>query len=482
MHIFNLSLETGLFPDKLKIAKIIPIYKKDDPTLPCNYRPISLLSIFSKIFEKIMSKRLLNFWNRNNILYEFQFGFRANHSTTYALIEIMDNIYGWLEEGYYVAGIYFDLSKAFDTVDHSILLHKLYYNGVRGTAFNWFKDYLSNRKQYTCVGNVNSSLSDIVCGVPQGSVLGPLLFLLYINDIANASSITKPRIFADDTNLFVRDKNFMQLNTSCNTEIEKINCWMIANKLSVNIDKTCYSIFSPKRNHSCPMKLTLKIGNNMLKESNSNKYLGVIIDDKLNWKDQIKNIRSNLLKYVGIFYKIRQKLPTHCLRDLYFALVYPNLIYGIEIYANTCKSFLDEIIIINNKILRILQRKPISSNVYDLYYDYNTVPLNMLFTLKLLLFMHKYIHHRHLLPTALHEMCHLNSSVHNYNTRNKGGLHIVLHSTSIGQRSLKYQCSKLWNNLPDALKNIQSINVFKKTLLYTSSLVCEDCILPVKVI
>jgi hypothetical protein len=166
-----------------------------------------------------MSKRLLNFWNRNNILYEFQFGFRANHSTTYALIEIMDNIYSWLEEGYYVAGIYFDLSKAFDTVDHSILLHKLYYNGVRGTAFNWFKDYLSNRKQYTCVGNVNSSLSDIVCGVPQGSVLGPLLFLLYINDIANASSITKPRIFADDTYLFVRvrDKNFMQLNTSCNT-------------------------------------------------------------------------------------------------------------------------------------------------------------------------------------------------------------------------------------------------------------------------
>ena len=178
LHIYNLSLSTGVVPNKLKIAKVIPIFKRGDSHLPNNYRPISLLSVFSKLLEKVMYNRLYSFLQTNNILYQYQFGFRENHSTTLALLDVVDQIYAHLDKHESVVGVYLDLEKAFDTVNHAILLHKLYNYGIRGVVYEWFRNYLHNRTQFVTVNECNSEVRNIKHGVPQGSLLGPLLFLI----------------------------------------------------------------------------------------------------------------------------------------------------------------------------------------------------------------------------------------------------------------------------------------------------------------
>ena len=185
-------------PDKLKIAKVIPIQKKKEKDIPGNYRPISLLSSINKILEKVICKRLTQFLDTHRIIFKYQFGFRKNHSTIQAVIEIADNIIEYIENGYLVAGIYLDLSKAFDCVDHEILLTKLAHYGIRGNMLLWLRDYLTNRKQYTYVNNTCSKLNSVNIGVSQGSVLGPLLFIIYMNDICNATGSNNVRLFADD--------------------------------------------------------------------------------------------------------------------------------------------------------------------------------------------------------------------------------------------------------------------------------------------
>ena len=234
-HLINLSMTTGVFPEQLKIAQVVPLFKKGDTFLCTNYRPISLLSCFHKLFEKFMKVRLQSFLDKNNILYEHQYGFRKTYSTNLALIEAVDEIYSNLNNGLYGIGIYLDLQKAFDTVNHEILLDKLRYYGIRGNPLKWFESYLSNRKQYTKVNGVTSSSKIVECGVPQGSVLGPLLFLIYINDIPKAFKTAVPKLFADDTNIFIFHKSKESLFQIANTEPESLENWLLANKLSHSI-------------------------------------------------------------------------------------------------------------------------------------------------------------------------------------------------------------------------------------------------------
>ena len=346
-HILNQSISKGVFPECLKTAKVIPLYKKGDESLCSNYRPISLLSRFHKLFEKILKQNLLDFLYRNNVLYKYQFGFRKTHSTNLALLEVTEQIYANLNVDNYGLGIYLDFQKAFDTVDHEILIEKLHYYGIRGNILDWFKSYLSNRKQFTYVNGTSSKISHINCGVPQGSVLGPLLFLRYVNDIQYAFSKATPKLFADDINLFLFYKDIKTLFSMANTELESLNSWLLSNKLSLSIGEnkdTKYTLFSPKVYPNIDKLPKLYISGQLVPYTPIIKYLGVHLDYQLSFKDHITKLKEKINKYVGIFYHVRHLLPPKCRRVLYFLLF--SVIYTtvpkftamlLKLISNRCK-------------------------------------------------------------------------------------------------------------------------------------------------
>ena len=230
-------MSTGCFSQELKVAKVIPLYKSNSHSVYTNYRPVSVLVCFSKIFEILMYNRLISFVIKYDLLYRYQFGFRKDHSTIFAISILTDFISQALEKGGYVIGIFLDFSKAFDTVNHSILLSKLDHMGIRGLTYKWISDYLSDRSQYVNDDGHKSDCKNISCGVPQGSILGPLLFLLYINDIANVSSVLFSILFADDTNALASGNDLSELVSTVNIELQKVVIWLAANKLSLNIKK-----------------------------------------------------------------------------------------------------------------------------------------------------------------------------------------------------------------------------------------------------
>ena len=463
VFICNLSFTTGCVPDSLKIAKVIPIFKKGDTANPSNYRPISLLSIFHKLLEKLMYMRVYSFLHKFSVLYQYQFGFRQHHSTSLALVELCDSLYSHLDQHEVVVGMYFDLQKAFDTVDHKILLEKLYNCGIRGIVHDWFQNYLSNRKQFVSINNIDSNLGNINCGVPQGSVLGPLLFLIYVNDIANASPNSNIRLFADDTNVFVYGKSLIETNLKAEGVVKELNQWFLANKLSLSIDKTCYSIFGchdiTSRQHN-----TLKLNDTVLTKVDRCKYLGVMIDSDLKWQSHVDLVYSKLLKFTGIFYKLRCFLSANVLRLLYFAFVHSQILYGIEVYANTCHAQLNKLCVLNNKILRIIQNKPLCTPVVQLYKSYNTLPIPELHHFQLLCLVFKYFNCKDKLPTVFTNFFTLNSEIHTHNTRFTNDLHLSRVNSLRGVRCVKFKASQFWNNLPTKLKATKNFGTFKRQL------------------
>ena len=278
--IYNISVLGGCHPNKLKFVNVVPIFKKGSRLSISNYRPISLLSNLNKIFEKIMYKRIYSFLEKYGCLYELQFGFRAKHSTVHTLINITEKIRSALDNNKVACGIFIDLQKAFDTINHEILLTKLDYYGFRGNIKNWFRSYLYERKQNVIINGFKSKSSIIKHGVPQGSVLGPVLFLLYINDLHKCIKHSTTYHFADDTNLLNITPDYKTLQREINQDLHHLHEWLVANKISLNNDKT-ELIFFHKVRSVIPIDIKIKLNGKTLYPSHKIKYLGIYLDEIL---------------------------------------------------------------------------------------------------------------------------------------------------------------------------------------------------------
>ena len=313
--IINLSFNRGTYFENLKISKVIPTYKEKGSNLDCgNHRPISLLSNLNKIIEQIMFSRLYNFLSIHNCIYNLQFGFRKYHSTSHALVSLTEEIGNALDNNSFAYGVFIDLQKAFDTVGHKILLRKLNYYGIRGKVNDWFKSYLSNRKQFVSINVFESNEETMKFEVPQGSVLGPLLFLIYINDLHIAIKYCTVHHSADDTNIPIKNKSLKQIKKQLNLDLRNLNNWLKANKISLNASKTELLIFRHP-NKKINYDLKIKIDGKRLIPSKYIKYLGIVIDEHLNWNYHVDTLAPKLARAIGMLMKVRhlctQTNPTY---------------------------------------------------------------------------------------------------------------------------------------------------------------------------
>ena len=441
-HICNLSLTYGVFPDQMKVANVIPLYKSDDPMIFSHYRPVSLLCILSKVFEKIMYERIVAFLNAKDILYQFQFGFRPKYSPYLAQIMLIDKLTAAIENGDYAIGVFLDFSKAFDTVNHSILLDKLYHYGIRGYAYSWFKSYLSNRHQFVTYNGATSCKQVIRCGVPQGSILGPLLFLIYINDLSAVCDHSQPFLFADDTNLFISGKNICQLQQNMENDLMNIAEWLKANKLSLNIKKTHFMVFTNK--NKTPPNMELHIGDRPIERVEHTKFLGMILDHKLTWKNHINFISNKIAKGIGIIKKVRKCLNSDTLISLYYSFVYPYMIYCNHVWGNTCKSNMNSLVLLQKKIIRIVCGVKPKEHTDPLLKKLKLLKCEDInkYLISRLMFR---VHHRDI--TMLDGFFIKNSNIHNYNTRQTDHYHIPSFKTNLGKACFRYQGALIWNDI-----------------------------------
>ena len=368
-RLYNNSLREGVFPSVFKIGKVTPIYKKDNKESIENYRPVSILPIFGKIFEKIIYTRLYAFFMAKGILHEDQFGFRKGHSTTHALHKSVESISEKMKNGKHVLGIFIDLSKAFDTLDHGILLNKLENYGIRGTALALMASNLQGRSQYVSFNGTPSENLSVRYGVPQGSILGPLLFLLYMNDITNCfvDQDTNFVLYADDTNIFISGPSKEVTYLKANLVLEQVSKFMRCNLLHINMSKCCYMHFEPNVEYddTCARvrpfadendrSKAIFIDSTKIVKVSSTKFLGVIIDDKITWVPHITYLRKKLRSISGALCRIRKAMPADLYLNIYNALFESHLAYGISVWGVSIKDQSnDKLFIVQKQCIRIL--------------------------------------------------------------------------------------------------------------------------------
>ena len=458
-HIFNLSISLGKYPNVFKLAKVIPIYKKDNPNLCQNYRPISILPCISKILERIIFNQIYKFLEKYNILCPNQYGFRKNYSTDLAVLDLLDKITQTLANKCHIIGIFMDLSKAFDTLDHKILLKKLERYGIRGTPLAWFKDYLSHRKQYVEFHCTRSQILDLQCGVPQGSILGPLLFLIYINDIIYASNNPSYVLFADDTTLLFAHKEINALIHNINRELPNIANWLKSNKLSLNVNKTNYVVFKSPQTKINDNLCKLNLGNKELERKSHANFLGIKLDEHLKWNIHCNDLIVSISRSIGILNKIKNNLSQNTRLLLYNSLILSKLSYCNIIWGTTSKRNLDKMLLLQKRAIRICSGSTYLAHSNPIFKDLRVLKVADINLLQTALFMYKL--NLNIIPDKFQSLFTKNNQIHTHHTRNANKYHLSNPKTSLAHNSIIHKGPDVWNSLPKYITQCTTLISFK---------------------
>ena len=448
-HLINASFNTGIFPDCLKLARITQIYKSGNHNNPSNYRPIASISYFSKIFEKCLCKQLVSYFDKFSLFSNSQFGFRKSKSTCDALLELTECIYNSLNNRKYHINVLIDLRKAFDVVSHSVLTMKLERYGVRGIPLKLLNSFLSNRQQYVKMGPHSSSLRDNCIGVPQGSNLGPILFLIYVNDFPRVSSALHTILFADDTSFSISNTDYATAVSTLNVEMESVRSWTLANRLTINVDKTNLILFSNK----LPENISpITVCNENVSFVHQCTYLGIKLDNKLKFLNHIMYVTGKLAKSTGILYKIKDNLSTSAKINFYYSFIYPYLSYNVIIWGGTYPTHLENLIIQQKRIIRVLANIPFNGHTSAAFHKFEILKFDDIYKFHVAIYMYK----NHALPKF--------SVQHDINTRNRNLKVPSFNRLTLCQHSISYSGPTIWNSLPVYLKQLDSFTSFKKQL------------------
>lgn len=443
--LFNQSFTSGIVPKLMKVSKVSPLFKSGDKENPNNYRPISVPPVLSKIMEKIVNSRLVKFLNDIDFLYFNQYGFRESSDTTSATVDLVSDIQKNLNNKKKGAVVALDLRKAFDTVNHDILLLKLRKLGISPGTFDWFSGYLSERRQFVSLGSIESSEKSIKCGVPQGSILGPTLFLIYINSISRLKLSGALRLYADDTMLVYFDDSLEFLQQRMTNDLNMIMRWLDAHKLTLNIEKSNYMFLSLRKIHySNP----LLVDGGELCYSKQIKYLGLWLDETLSWDYHTDNIRKKIRAPIGVLKRLSYIVPKRFLRPLYFSLIHCHLQYLAAIWFPARRKFIKPLMTLQNMAIKNLYCLPRRFSTNILYTKFNIRNLENIYKLQVCNFIHAVIKKdKHSSTTFV-----ARNNVHNYNTRTNNHLERMKIRSNMGQNSIYYKGITVYNNIPASLR------------------------------
>ena len=459
--IFNCSINTCIFPDEWKCSKVIPLFKQGPRNELNNYRPISIIPVVAKVFERIIYDQVEAFVNDNNLLFNSQSGFRSLHSTVTALLEATNDWAYSIDRGNVNAVVFLDLKKAFDTVNHDILLSKLNAYGVGGASGNWFKSYLGGRNQKCFVNRSLSKQNSLSCGVPQGTILGPLLFLIYINDLPNCLEHSQPRMYADDTHLSFAANNIPDIESKLNEDLTNVNEWLIANRLTLNSSKTEFMLIgSRQRISTFDSSPSLIIDGTPVKRVTHTKSLGVNIDENLSWSVHIDTISKKIASGIGAIKRMRAFVPDTTLKYIFNSIVQPHFDYCCVVWDNCNKTSADKLQKLQNRAARVLTYSGYDTDADSLIKKLGWKKLDSQRKLQKATMVYKSFNG--LAPDYMRPIFVDRSSNTNYVLRDTvGKLVIPGPRTNYLKNSFGYSGAVLWNSLPAELRTADTLSGFK---------------------